>query len=51
MLDLSRPDIDWAGLGRSLGVESSHADMLEQFEDQFADAMKRTGPRLIEVRL
>lgn len=51
MLDLSRPDIDWAGLGRSLGVESSHADTLEQFEDQFADAMKRTGPRLIEVRL
>lgn len=50
MLDLSRPDIDWAGLGRSLGVESSHADTLEQFEDQFADAMKRTCPRLIEVR-
>jgi len=49
MLDLSNPNIQWAGLAHSLGVESSRAETIEDFADQFADAMQRKGPRLIEV--
>jgi acetolactate synthase-1/2/3 large subunit len=49
MLDLSNPMIDWAGLGRNLGVEATRARTIEQFIEQFADAMKGRGPRLIEA--
>ena len=51
MFDLSNPDIEWAGLGRALGVESSRVETIEQFLDQFALAMTSRGPRLIEVVL
>lgn len=51
MLDLSNPGLDWAGLGRSLGVESSRAETLDQFIDQFEDAMRGHGPRLIEAMI
>ena len=51
MLDLSNPNLDWSGLGRSLGVEASRAETLEQFVEQFADAMGGRGPRLIEVMI
>ena len=51
MLDLSNPDIEWAGLGRSLGVESSQPETLDAFLAQFRDAMSQSGPRLIEVVL
>ncbi len=51
MLDLSNPDLDWAQLGRSMGVEASRAETIEAFSDQFADAMATAGPRLIEVVL
>lgn len=49
MLDLSNPDIQWAGLAHSLGVESSRAETIEDFCAHFADAMQCKGPRLIEV--
>ena len=49
MLDLTNPDIAWAGLARSLGVEASTATDIPSFVDQFAGAMKQSGPRLIEV--
>jgi len=49
MLDLSNPNLDWMGLGRDLGVESSRAETIEQFIDQFADAVRAHGPRLIEA--
>jgi hypothetical protein len=32
-------------------VEASRAETVESFDDQFADAMARPGPRLIEVVL
>ena len=51
MLDLRGPDLDFVALGRGLGVESNRAETLEAFEAQFADAMRQTGPRLIEVAL
>lgn len=49
MLDLSNPDMDWTKLAEGLGVEASRAETLEQFAAQFADAMRRPGPRLIEA--
>jgi acetolactate synthase-1/2/3 large subunit len=49
MLDLSNPDMDWTKLAEGLGVEASRAETLEQFTAQFADAMQRPGPRLIEA--
>jgi acetolactate synthase-1/2/3 large subunit len=51
MLDLRDPELDFVSLGRGLGVESSRAETIEAFEDQFADAMRGTGPRLIEVMI
>ena len=49
MLSLRNPDIGWAALARSMGVEGSEATTLAAFADQFADAMQRNGPRLIEA--
>ena len=49
MLDLHNPELDFVKLGQGLGVESSRADTLAQFDAQFADAMTGKGPRLIEV--
>jgi len=49
MLSLRNPDISWTALARGLGVEASEATTLEAFADQFADAMQRKGPRLIEA--
>jgi hypothetical protein len=51
MLDLSNPNLDWAGLGRDLGVKSSRSETLEQFIDQFAKEMRGNGRRLIEAMI
>jgi len=49
MLTLSDPEIGWATLARGFGVEASEAATIEAFADQFADAMRNRGPRLIEA--
>lgn len=49
MLDLHNPELDWVKLASGMGVEASRAKTIEEFADQFAGAMKRRGPRLIEV--
>jgi acetolactate synthase-1/2/3 large subunit len=49
MLDLHNPDLNFADMARGMGVDGSRATTAEEFNDQFADAMKRRGPRLIEV--
>jgi acetolactate synthase-1/2/3 large subunit len=49
MLDLHNPVIDWVSLAKGMGVEASRAESSEDFAAQFADAMKRRGPRLIEA--
>ena len=51
MLDLRDPTLDFVSLARGMGVEASRAETVESFDDQFADAMARPGPRLIEVVL
>jgi acetolactate synthase-1/2/3 large subunit len=48
LFDLSRPDIDWVGLSRSLGVEATRVATLEGFADVFRAGCRRRGPLLIE---
>ncbi len=50
LFDLSRPDLDWVGLAKSMGVEAVSVETLEGFADAFRSACGRRGPFLIEFR-
>lgn len=47
--DLSRPDIDFAGLSRSLGVPGIRVDKPEQAESAVADLLSHEGPFLVDL--
>ncbi len=49
MLDIGDPTLDFVKLAQGMGVAASRAETAEAFADQFADAVKQRGPRLIEV--
>jgi acetolactate synthase-1/2/3 large subunit len=49
--DLGRPDLDWVGLAKSMGVEAVSVETLEGFADTFRAACGRRGPFLIEFRI
>lgn len=49
LLQLDDPAIDWVSMARSLGVESMHANSLEDFETALSTAFGVPGPNLIEV--
>ena len=49
MFDLSNPGLDWVSLARGMGVDALRVETVEDFSAAFADAMRRTGPRLIEA--
>jgi acetolactate synthase-1/2/3 large subunit len=51
MLDLHDPVIDFVKQAESMGVEASRAETTQDFAAQFADAISRPGPRLIEAVL
>lgn len=51
MLDLHNPVPDFVALANGMGVEASRAQTAAQFAAQFADAIARPGPRLIEAVL
>lgn len=51
MLDLHDPVLDFVRMAQGLGVEASRAETTTEFAVQFADAMARPGPRLIEAVL
>ena len=51
MLDLSRPEIDWVGLAKSLGVPGARASDMAEFNRHFAAALAQKGPFLLEVVL
>jgi acetolactate synthase I/II/III large subunit len=51
MLDLSGPQLDWVQLAGGMGVPASRAATVEEFQEQFAAAMKTPGPHLIEAVL
>ena len=51
LFDLGRPDLDWVGLARGMGVEAVRVETLEGFADTFRAACGRRGPFLIEFRI
>jgi len=51
MMDLTRPDIDWARLSEGFGVEATRAANVPEFAAQFRAAAGRRGPALIEAVL
>ncbi|UWU83110.1 acetolactate synthase large subunit [Bradyrhizobium yuanmingense] len=51
MLDLSRPDIDFAGLARSMGMAAARVTTMEEFNVVVARGLSTPGPCLIEVQI
>lgn len=49
ILHLDNPQLDFTEMARGMGVEASRADTADQFNDQFAAALAKDGPHLIEV--
>jgi acetolactate synthase-1/2/3 large subunit len=49
MMDLGNPDIDWAGLARSMGVAAARTDTAEGLADLMTASFGRKGPFLIEL--
>jgi acetolactate synthase-1/2/3 large subunit len=48
MFDLSKPDLDYVGLARSMGVDAVRPNSAEAFTREFERAMRERGPHLIE---
>ncbi len=49
--DIGRPDLDWVGLAKAMGMEAVRVESLESFADTFRAACSRGGPFLIEFRI
>lgn len=48
-LDIGRPDLDFVALATGMGVPATRATTAEEFNAQFAEAMAKSGPRLIDA--
>lgn len=48
-LDIGSPDMDFVSMAQGMGVKASRAVTAEEFNQQFADAMAQSGPRLIDA--
>jgi acetolactate synthase-1/2/3 large subunit len=51
MLEIGRPDLDWVGLARGMGVEASRADTLDELARAIARGLASQGPSLVELVL
>ena len=51
MLDLSRPDLDFVGLARGMGVPGERVDTMDEFNKAVARGLTHKGPYLVEVML
>jgi acetolactate synthase I/II/III large subunit len=49
MLDLSRPDIDFTGLAKSMGVAAARVTTMDDFNMEVARGLATPGPYLVEV--
>ncbi len=49
MLEIGRPDLDWVGLARGMGVPAARADTLEALGRLAAAGLAGSGPSLIEL--
>jgi acetolactate synthase-1/2/3 large subunit len=51
MLDISNPDLNFVKLAEGMGVAASRSTTIEEFNEQYLQAMSEPGPRLIEAVL
>lgn len=51
LLDLRRPDIDFAAIAQGFGVPATRAGAAEELADQFRVALSEPGPHLIDAAL
>ena len=51
MLEIGRPDLDWVGMARSMGVEGERARTAEEFCRAMRNGLAEQGPYLIEAVL
>jgi acetolactate synthase-1/2/3 large subunit len=51
MLDLGRPDLDWVGLARAMGVPGARVETMDEFNRRFAEGLATPGPYMVEVVL
>ncbi|BBX38094.1 hypothetical protein MMAG44476_34594 [Mycolicibacterium mageritense DSM 44476 = CIP 104973] len=49
LLDLSRPDIDFASIAQGFGVPATRAGTAEELAEQFRAALAEPGPHLIDA--
>ncbi len=49
MLEIGRPDLDWVGLARGMGVPAARAETLEELGRHVAAGLASGGPSLVEV--
>jgi acetolactate synthase I/II/III large subunit len=49
MLDISRPDLDFAALARGMGVQASTATTAEELTEQLERALAEPGPHLVDA--
>ncbi len=50
-MDLERPEIDFVGLAKSLGVPGERCEKIPELKSALRRALKQTGPVLIDARL
>src|SRR5881227_762124 len=51
MLDLSRPDLDFVGLARGMGVPGERVENMDEFNKALARGLAVKGPYLVEAML
>ena len=51
MLDLSRPDLDFASLAQGMGVDAGRATTAEELTDLLERALSEPGPHLVDAVL
>ncbi|MDG3009780.1 acetolactate synthase large subunit [Rhodococcus sp. D2-41] len=51
LLDLSRPDMDFAKIAEGFGVPAARATTAEELADQFRRALAEPGPHLIDAQV
>jgi acetolactate synthase-1/2/3 large subunit len=49
MIDISRPELKWTSIARSMGVDGVRAETVEEFRTQLCASLKERGPKLIEA--
>jgi len=49
LLNLDNPQLNFVQIAQGMGVEASRADSAESFNNQFATALNKSGPHLIEA--